>query len=200
MAIPSTAILDAFTRANGLIGSNWTASGGANGPTVNGNALVPGTSYAKALWNVATYGPDCEAYYTVVTGAAGSLDNLSLYIRATDTSSDSGYRMDWVPSQTSGNVMFFRKDSNVDTQLGATDDATFADGDVMVARAIGTAISLYRNGSLVDSRTDATYSSAGYIGGYFSSINEGSWKFDDFGGGTVVSFHPAWARRSNVVI
>lgn len=82
----------------------------------------------------------------------------------------------------------YRVDNGVLTQLGAQFDKVLANGDDLGGEIIGSTLKVYYNtgAGWIEglSRTDSTYTAAGFVGlRVFSDVNP----MDDFGGGTVVA-------------
>jgi len=186
VAFPTTGILDDFNRAdaNPLDGS-WT-----NGFWGDGNLrLVSNQIYAVSGWggaryNAATYGADSEVYLSIPYSSTVAF--LHLRVGGTDADPDS-YAFRYQSGDAASNLR--RLDDGVQTQLGAAFTATIStSNDKLGLEAIGSTITAYRYVSgawaSLASRTDATYSSAGYLAVEF---DQSVWKGDDFGGGTVVS-------------
>ncbi len=196
MAFPTTGILDSFNRANEgpPPSASWSTgvfTGGAgNGLKVVSNTCMASGANASGWWNLAQYG-NSEVYFTVVD--YGNADN-SLYIRLGDPGEPSGLFDGYqaVFSELNNRCRIFRWDDGSDTQLGADISLTLLDGDQLGLSFVGSDVSLYQNGVLVDTRTDATYTS-GFIGVREDGLLN---VLDAFGGGTVVSVSTglAWIR------
>lgn len=198
MAFPTTGLLDNFNRANEgpPPSTDWTTIIAGKGHKVLSNECVPETDSAGAVrfssgWDTSTYGPDCEAYLTVIdpaTWGEGPMARLTTLAEATVD----GYRY-WRSS--SNNTSLYRIDNGVGTKLGADGPAfTIASGDKLGIECIGSTIKGYvKDGAAAWaeqlSRTDSTYGDAGYIGlsQYPSSEYVG---LDDFSGGTIAAAVP----------
>lgn len=187
MAFPTTSVLDSFTRAdeNPLAGI-WL---GALTNTENQLQLVSNTAAAPdaaafcGSYTTST-SADCEAYATVSTNDAGNRSEL--YLRVfTDASGLDGYCVSRV-----GSTWSIRKKTNsADAAIGATATQAFSAGDSMGITAYGTTLEgWYKPAAgawtMVLSRTDSTYTSGGYLG--LRAFGT-TYRFDDFGGGTIVS-------------
>jgi hypothetical protein len=186
MAGPTTGILDNYNRANGSAGANYTTYGSAN-ITIDTNAAKgPGASF----WNPTTFGPDVEAYLTIAD-ATGFIElDISVRMASISGSAYDGYICYAFPQTGNATCAINRSDAGTLTQLGATvdDPGVPATGDKFFVEAIGSTITFYRNTGgawyPILSRTDATYAAAGNIG---YQVYEGAARYDDFGGGTVVT-------------
>jgi hypothetical protein len=80
--VPTTTVLDDFNRANnGDLGANWTPHpfnhGGLKQFELTSNALRSPHSeaYSSEWYHPTTYGPDVEAYITVVARPSGSFSS-----------------------------------------------------------------------------------------------------------------------------
>ncbi len=193
MAFPTTGILDAFTRAdNADLGTNWTT------PTLEGDLpmeivsnqagySIADNSFRDEYWNAATFGPDCEVYYTVATKPLVTTPvYMFLRLQSPGTSGVDGYYCEIINEVATDDGGIYRLDNGAFTQLGASLSQEWTDGDGLGLEAIGSAIKAYRRSSgtwsELASRTDSTYGSAGNIG---IGIQGNTPRLDDFGGGTV---------------
>lgn len=186
MAFPTTSVLDDFNRADTgpPPSTSWT-SNLVVGDTLQVISNQLGASAAgDAYWNVATYGPDSEIYVAVpVLPTSG----FRLFIRVAqpgETTVDA-YSIDFFPTITE--IRFQRWADGAPTQLGASISYALNANDRTGFEALGSDLTYYRDTgggfAAVDSRSDSTYSSAGYIGIRLQDTTE---RLDNFGGGTVV--------------
>lgn len=189
---PTTLVLDDFNRANNAaLGANWT-EGDTLGITgivleVNTNQLRCGSA-ANSIgrWNVSTFGGDSEVYCDVPTLPASG-DWIGLFLRMGTGATGDGYVLEVYNDGGSPDLYIFRIDNTAYTQLGAAVTNGVAAGDALMLRAVGSTITAHRRQSGVWStsmtRTDSTYSAAGFIGVYGTGT---TFRLDDFGGGTYV--------------
>ncbi len=187
MTFPTTSVLDNFNRANGDPGTNWTFPVGNQGGlkfTIDTNQAAFPDSTNEGYWNVSTYGPDCEVYTGLPT-VAGS--DFEMYMRvASPGGSFNCYALKW--NSVFQRLNYFRVDSGVFTQLGANDDSVAGpvSGDSVGAEINGTTLTAHiKQGgtwAAYATRTDSTYSAAGYLGWY---DNSSTLRGDNFGGGTI---------------
>lgn len=199
---PTTPVIDNFNRADEgpPPSANWT-TGIANG---FGGFLEPGHSVvgnqlnndfndvAQNYWNSDSFGPDCEAYITVVD--VQGLVSVGLAARLTDIGrfTCEGYAVQINPSGGGANRTYqiFRIDNGVLTLLSnSTEDSVGSmDGDKYGIRCIGNNIQLWADTGegwrLKLSVTDSTHTGAGAIGIVTESDPLSRW--DDFGGGHIV--------------
>ena len=197
---PTNNILDNFNRANSTttLGSNWTAlklyaGTGTNLGISSNQAYNPAAQFARYLamyYNAATYGPDCEVYFTIsVRSSTSDEDCPALHARITSPgSSFNGYIFG--AKYSDNTVHIERADAGVTTVLGAHVSATLVSGDKLWFRLNGSTLEgwVYHSGawSLVISRTDTTYNTAGYFGLYIPNNHQDD-RIDDFGGGDIYS-------------
>lgn len=183
MTFPTTSVIDDFNRANGGLGSNWTAGYfGDSALTITSNQITSSVNNWGANYYNTSFGPDIEAYITVSSSPNGS---KILHFRLTGslTSSPSGYYVNF------GFGTITRLDSGSETQLGASFSQSISAGDSIGVSIVGSTITVYHKSAagswaVVTTRTDSTYSAAGKVA---LEIDNNSIRLDDFGGGTVVT-------------
>jgi hypothetical protein len=189
---PTTGVIDDFNRADeNLSSGNWASPtySGDIAPAVFSNQVrssSSGSSFADAYWAATTFGPDCEAYFTISTLPSGTeIIYLDIRIQSPGTSGMDCYEVVWDASSATARI--YRIDDGTNTLLGSTVSVAYNAGDGYGFGVIGSSITLYRRVSGVWSsqatRTDSTYSSAGNIG---LGCQAQTVRLDDFGGGTVV--------------
>jgi hypothetical protein len=194
MAFPTTGILDDFNRAdeNPLsFGGKWAARAGTASDSqlqIISNVVAWGAA-AGALgsryWADSTFGPDCEVYATVTTLSGTAADYVRMWLRL-DTpgaSAENGYMMQW--SNDANGCRIFKENTRESyTQLAQAAAARFTTNDQIGFEAIGTALTVYKNGVSVLTITDATHAGAGNIA---LGIRNNVTRLDNFGGGTTVT-------------
>ena len=183
MAFPTTSILDNFNRAPAgsppYLGSNYSG-----GLTISSNQVVTTNSSTDvgAVWNVSTFGPDCEVYVDIT--AMPTSGGAFLCLRS-DITYNNSYLVEVVPTF----VVVGKLVSGSFTQIGSNINVTFSAGDSFGASMIGNTITVYRKTSgswaSIGSVTDSTYTSAGYIA--LGIDTDASVILDNFGGGTYAS-------------
>jgi hypothetical protein len=197
---PTTGILDTFDRADSStdMGGSWTTnqvySGATNWGIDTNQCYNPDNSlYSSQYYDASTYGPDSECYVTIATEeAAGDADTQNCIARIIDPGNTwDGY--DLYVNLAALNVWAIAYvDEGVATNIGATVNQAIAAGDKIGIEVIGDVITgyLYTGGawSTIITRTDTVLlqRDAGYLGLYGTGITP-IWRYDDFGGGTVVA-------------
>jgi hypothetical protein len=199
MAFPTTPVLEDFATANDPLsnsaswGAKWIgAAVFSELRAVSGEArrAIGETDWwCSSYWDASTFGPDTEVYATVSTLVSTRSYAVGARITTPGLSTTDGYLFqrtqvpDW---------RVYRMDDDSWTQLGATESsATYplASGDKMGLEVIGSTIRglRYASGawSQVASRTDSTYTGAGYIGAAIGAGDSATAAIDDFGGGTI---------------
>lgn len=181
-AFPTAPLLDDFNRADANpAGGNWSSpvAVSSDGVRVVSNQLGPTGLGGSGYWNVQTFGPDQEV--RAKWPSVGLAQHQYLRIVQPGVGTVDGYKIFWLGSIT---AQIKRLDDGVETQLGADITISAADNDLVGARVIGTTISIYVNGvpPASSTRTDSTYTGAGYIG---LGLASGSGRWDDFRAGTL---------------
>lgn len=184
-AFPSTRILDDFNRPDeDPITTNWTTpltSGDQSARCVGYRfAGAAAGGWGTAYYDLAQFGPDCEAYITVTTLASAA----TVWARATSVGgSTSGYAV----LLSSTTIYIYRVDAAVGTIIAQKSLSSSA-GCKIGIRAIGSQIEAWRDVGSGWVRqlvvTDSTYATKGYIA---TEISGSTGRSDNFGGGDVGS-------------
>ena len=191
---PTQPVLDDFNRGdNTTLGANWAnhrviVYGGTtpiDGSITSSVNTTNGGCAVKLYYSDNTYGPDSEAYITVVSHVAGDSHEVGVRIQQPGDATFDGYDADC----TSGNNWHTYVVTNgASVQIGVATLGSFTNGDKLGIEAISTSISRYRHtgGSwaLQDTADDGTVTAAGYLSLYQPGTS-GAFSQDDFGGGTV---------------
>ena len=186
---PVTPILDAFNRANGAAGSNWSliAPSGFGAMNVSGQAAVDSstTKFAWNYWNAASFGPNVEAYCTISTAGA---DTFRIGARVTGgTASHSGY---YVSITATGAWSIIRVDNGASpTTLASGVTQTLAAGDKIAIRIVGSRVTALHFSLAAQWAQVLSYDTAGdavkYTGAGRLAVEFRAGAIDDFGGGTL---------------
>lgn len=187
MAFPETGILDDFNRVGEGPPPSADWANLINGLLVSGNTARGSTSndFNVSYWDVETHGPDSECYAQAVDTING--DHVVPCVRLDPAGPDC--YLAWF-DMTGGDEIWVRRiDDGVETQLGAViEGVNLGQGDWGGIEMIGDTLNIYvetgAGWSLEGTRTDGTYTAAGYIGlwGWGTSSYQ-----DNFGGGSVVT-------------
>lgn len=187
MAFPTTGLLDQFDRADEgpPPSANWTNDifgAGNNGLSVISNECGSSAGVANGYWSPVAFGPDCEVYCTVAVAPLADTGKIRLYLRLQNigTGTTDGYLTE-LPKAL-GSVIIYRVDNAGITLLDFVSTPAFAAGDVLGFEAVGTALTVYKNGAAIIATTDATYAGAGYVG---VQLPDTTTRIDNFGGGTI---------------
>lgn len=196
MAFPTTGILDNFNRAaedplsDGGKWSNPLLSGQGSLEVTSANQCAElDVNNGSAYRSNQTYGPDTEAFITASTVGANDEDaSLYLRIRQVGAGTMDAYVLSAAKLAGTDEWTFSRVDNEVFTVLGAVITQEYSNGDSIGYEAIGSTLTAYYlpsggSWSALGNRTDGTYPDAGFIG---LEIRLSTFRFDDFGGGTVV--------------
>lgn len=188
MAFGQTGILDNFNRANeGPPMTGWTTPAGVGGLIVSGSVCAASTANAFGIYSASPSNANCEAWFTVST-ATGAGATVSIFARAKDVSSAATFdAYGLVVTEAATDWWAIRRvDNGLATTLGASFAQEVSNGDGIGIRCSGSTITAwYRSGSAgswteLASRTDSTYSAAGYLA---VSISDTTGRVDNFGGG-----------------
>lgn len=194
-AFPSTPILDSFdgcTDTTTPPNANWTNTvvTGATSSTVDCEdqaiTSTTGSTEGEIYWNGGDFGPDCEAYGTIVSLTSFVSADVGCRMVNLGASTTDGYA---VQAEDAGNTVKIRRfDNGAATTLDSTAQ-TIAVGDSVGIKIVGDQVcSWYKvaagSWAQVACVTDATYSAAGKLTVGVSG-NGGIGQFDDIGGGTV---------------
>lgn len=188
---PTAGLIDQFNRANdSVLGTGWTEGDilGISGITlqVNSNQANNGSGATSIARRSTTYGPDSEFYMDIPT-LPGNGEWVGFFVRCTPTTNTNGYVVEVYNDGGSQDVYIFRVTSNGYTQLGAAVTNAVQAGDSLMIQAVGSSINIERQRSstwsVIATRTDSTYNSAGYIGFYGNGT---TFRLDNAGGGDYV--------------
>lgn len=188
MAFPTTGILDDFNRAN----ENPLSGGGDWGDRITNNDLqllsnrAAGTGanvLNSRFWAADTFGPASEVYCTVpVINVSPDYLRLWLRLNGAGSAAENGYMMQWT-NDANGCRIFREASLESYTQIAQNAAARMVAADQIGIGAIGSDITVYQNGSVVVTVSDATFSGAGQLAlGCRSTV----FRMADFGGGTIV--------------
>jgi hypothetical protein len=183
-------VLDAFNRANGGAGSNWSLIRPTGFATINvsNNAAVDSSTslFAWNYWNAANFGPDSEAYVTVASYGASDVIRIGARVTGAGTNAHSGY---YVAVSATGAWTIIRIDSGASVTLasGVTQAISASDkigirivGSVVTALHYTTAAGWIQVLSYNTSSDAVRYTTAGRLALEFRTST-----IDDFGGGTL---------------
>jgi hypothetical protein len=192
---PTTGPLDNFERANeNPIAVNWSGPirvGDAQmqllSAQMKGSAVGDNSSY----WDLQTFGPDAEAWITIVTKPATG-DFIQLFLRTVDPGLGTmdGYSCLVNVAAGTDTVEFYRYDNGAFIGIGTNLPVEFDAGNAFGIQMIGSDLRAFRYDGAwaeVNSVVDTTYAAAGYIGVRAFENVSNLVVTNDFGGGTVGS-------------
>ena len=187
---PTTPILDSFNRANGAAGANWMMirPTGFAVMNVSANAAVDSstTLFTWDFWNVASFGPNVEAYVTAKTVGASDVIRIGGRVTNAGLNTHSGY---YVAVTGAGAWTILRVDNGGSPVTLASGTRTIVNGDAVAIRISGSVVrALHFNATSgwtqvlsYDTASDATkYTGAGRLALEFRTST-----MDDFGGGSL---------------
>lgn len=187
---PTTPVLDDFNRGNGSVGPNWSLVR----PTrvapmsVSSGAAVDASSseFAWNYWNPSTFGPDSEAYATIVRWGASDVIRIGARVVSAGTTGASGY---FVSIDAAGVWSILRVDGGPSTTLATGPTQPLAAGDEIAIRVVGSVITALHYTPVAgwtqvlayDTSNDTIrYTSPGYLAIEFRTST-----IDDLGGGSI---------------
>ena len=197
---PVTSLLDNFNRPNGSgpPSSSWThtviASTNATSDLAISGQQATGLVNANAAdyWNPQTFGPNSEAWITVVARPTVDQDSVSLGLRIQSPGSAStagGYQAYYISRTTPPDqykIVLRPIGQPGAVVLASANGPTLSPGDQLLFRAIGSTLELWRKTGTTWTRilsaTDKTVTGAGYL---MLSARNTAVRLDDFGGGTL---------------
>ena len=169
---------DDFNRANGSIGSNYQVASGSAIMQIISNQVYTTLTDSLQVNCVSTgsilFPADQESQITVAV--SNNSDIIGPAVRVNPTNGTC-YAI-FLDTNIAGNRRIIRINGNTSTTIGSA-ILSAVSGDIWSLRAIGNRISAYRNGVLMDSVTDNTYSS-GQPGLFYSRGNTGGSRMDSF--------------------
>jgi hypothetical protein len=178
-----TTASDNFNRADGALGANWSTAG-VNSWVIASNRAVPNTAAAFNMmrYTGASFANDQECqiipqpiggFFPAACVRMGATGNC--YAAMVDSASN-GWRLARIDLGSNDDLA-----TGTETFNGTT--------DTIKVRAVGTTISLWRNGVQLASVTDATYASgAPGLWSYESNGTVDDWSAtDSLGGGSSIA-------------
>ena len=187
MAFGATSIIDNFNRANENPMTGWANMTTSGLQVVSNACTTSGAGLNSSYWNTIFTGADCEAYVTIASDPASNR-SMYVYVRLTDIGSGTtdGYAIKFNKLSGTDTLQLIRVDNGSETVLGANFTQELTAGNKFGIEIVGSTLTAYVNtGSgwtSLGTRTDSTYSAAGYAG-----LGIASGSLDDFGGGVLSS-------------
>lgn len=181
---------DNFDRANANpIGAPWTTITGESAMQIAGNVATPsglagdcGSRYSGISWPADQY----SKAKLSCTGSAGGGSGACLHVRAA-SGANTYYRLE-VDHAASNNVTLSKNVATVFTTVaGFPVTQAWSDGDTWELRVSGMLLSVYLNGSLIASGTDASSPIVSGSPGIGYSSVETAASINDWEGGDLLS-------------
>lgn len=190
------ALLDDFSDTEGPPMTGWTTPTGLAGLRSSGGVCLANAANAMGVWDSIMGSADAEVEATITT-ATGAGATVSIFVRAKDVGSAAtidAYGLVITEGATdTWQIALFT--NGVQSTLGSNFSQEVADGDSIRLRVVGSTLYAFYKASggswtELTTRTDSTYSAAGYLA---LSISDTTGRVDDFGGGVVVTLVPRLA-------
>ncbi|GJG85771.1 hypothetical protein tb265_09520 [Gemmatimonadetes bacterium T265] len=190
-SFPATPVLDAFTRADGALGSNWGGFAAPRFFRVSQQHGAVGLGGGIG-WAPAAFGTTQEAFVTLTSlGANGGAGAQGLVLKGQDPENQAlgALTVTYAPQRGTVTVAAVHAPPAAGTAYPAL-AVRFAAGDQLGARATAAGVvTVYRNGALVGTVTLSASDQAYFAGrgGYIGLVDVAApgALFDDFGGGTT---------------
>ena len=193
---PVTSLLDDFNRADngGPPGASWShlptlSTTASNNLFVTSQAIAGPSGGNADYWNVQQFGPNSEAWITVVAKPTVNLDPVYLGLRfqSPTVANASGYQAGFLNENTTPDqYRIYRRTKGKPAVLASVTGPKLNAGDQLLFRAIGTTLELWRGAAgswtRILTATDSTFKSGGYLA---LAARNSSVRLDNFGGGTL---------------
>lgn len=193
---PVTALLDDFNRANnsGPPGASWShvpafSTSASNNLFITAQAVTSPAGGSADYWNAQPFGPNSEAWITIVTKPTVNGDPvyLGLRYRTPGQANSGGYQAGFLNATTGLDQYRIRRTSGTaSTTLASVTGPKLNAGDQLLFRAIGTTLELWRGAAgswtRILTANDSTFKSSGSLA---LLARNGSVRLDNFGGGTL---------------
>src|SRR5215471_5352489 len=171
---------DNFNRANGALGSNWTAI--SDGALTISSQVAAGTSSAVTgdTWNAASFGSDQFSQIEVTSTQPSGGQWIAAVVRAQNNGKNA-YAGLYFWNYGSPQLMIFKRSNGGWTQLGSSVSvAALPAGSQLQLKAVGSTISFLLNGVQKVSVTDTSFT-----GGAPGIMIDGTAKTDNWVGGSA---------------
>ena len=184
--VPFAQVIDNFNRTNEnplSFSGRWVGGEVSTFLQVTSNKAT-GTSTSQLSsrdWDETKFAADQECYITVTTLPSTGANYIRLYVRkSVHGSTYNGYMVQW--SNDANGCRIFRSDAGTLTQIAQDTSATYAANDVILLRAEGTTITVYKNGVSVLSVVDSNYNASGYVA---LGCRDTTTRLEDYGAGEL---------------
>jgi hypothetical protein len=188
LAFPSTVVLDDFNRTDTspMTGWNTPLSGAlqASGATCDGTSA----GFNLAIYSTA-YSGNQEAYATVTTkGATGAVIAIGAMMKDdTSLATLDGYQLAWtVVSGAANDTWSLERLTNGAATVLVSGTSELNNADVIGIRVSDGIVTGYRNGTVLGSGADSTYTGSGTL---MLAFSDTAFRVDDFGGGIYIQGH-----------
>lgn len=211
---PRTVVLDSGAGADAdPIGGSWTTLGATYvgtalrrvSNTIRANALTDSGAY----WNATTYAEAQEAYVTIAQASVSQSSGdfaLGLVLRGTGLTGTATSYVAYL--RNAGEPLHDLEIWKIVASggpgeiYGPAEQFSFDTGDQFGFRAIGSALTVYKNGAVIAATTDSSSPITG-TGNIGLIVDEADWQMTNFGGGSYVtpapdvnwSLHPKYKLR-----
>ena len=187
---PTTLVLDAFNRANGGVGGNWSGATSLFSYFIYSHVL-DAASGGRLVWKPTSFGASQEAFVTLsIIDSRRKVMGLVLKVQTGSSGTPGAIVVAYDATTKKVRLSSRRMDDSVLTQYADT-SAVFANGDQLGAQVLANGtVKIYRNGILIvtislNAVDQAFFNSRGGKIGLTAGLGPNQAAFDNFGGGTT---------------
>jgi hypothetical protein len=196
-----TPVTDDFNRADGGLGANWIAYTGVEPLQIASNqaetATTGGAVDSMQRYNI-TPPDDQWAQITIKDTYAGAGNVYGgVILRARLTDALGYYALQCRQSTATHETKITRVDPGTGATTLASNGTTWLGGDVLYGQAVGSALTINRNGVFELTVSDSTYPSGGFGAECYSDDLVSSLHVDDWSGGSAIADQEGFRFRND---
>ena len=156
-ALAASSAVDTFARANGGLGSSWTATSDGGLSIVSDLAVGAASGNAGDLWSASSFTSDQYAEVELSSVQLSATQWVGPMVRG-QASGQSGYVAIYFWNNGSPEIMLFARKGGGWSQLGSSYAVSpLGSGAVLGLQAAGSALSVVLNGTVVISASDGSF-------------------------------------------
>lgn len=181
---------DAFAGTGADLGANWTPVHNTFKRVSDHAEPTSLLSDACEMYDGGITWPDDQYAQVTVSGTGSSGNNfvgIGVALRCSTAGGQNYYRVIADPGAAVDSVSVTKRVAGVSTDIGASINVSWANGDILKAEIVGFDITIYKNGSQIGVRTDAGSSLASGKAGVAYSSTITAAQLDDWSAGDMVA-------------